>query len=75
MTRSRGVTEGAKTLSELRHISERALHINKGNAPQTVGSFSRNVSGTDLIGIQTQHSQLREVCHVDCAAEAAQGEL
>lgn len=28
------------------------LDINKGNVPQTVGSFSRNVFGTDLIGIQ-----------------------
>ncbi len=68
----------SNTLDELRWIGERdqgGLHINKGNTPQTVGSFSRNVSGTDLIGIQTQHSQLGEVCHVDRAAETAQGEL
>lgn len=57
-----------KTLDDFRHIiyrDQEALHINKGNVPQTVGRLSRNVFGTDLIGIQTQHSQLGEVCHVD----------
>lgn len=54
---------------------QEVLHINEGNAPQTVGGFGRNVFGADLIGIQTQHSQPGEVCHVDCAAETAQGEL
>lgn len=78
MTRRRGVTEGATTRDELEHISERdqeTLHVNKGDTAQTVGCFSRNVSGTDRIGIQAQRSQLGEVGHVDCTAEAAQGEL
>lgn len=67
-----------QTLDEPRQLSRKyqeVLHINEGNMPQTVGSFSRNVFGADLIGIQTQHSQLGEVCHVNCGAETAQGKL
>lgn len=59
----------------VRERDQRALHINKGNVPQTVGSFCRNVFGTDLIGIQAQHSQLGEVSHVDSIAETAQREV
>lgn len=51
------------------------LHIDEGNVPQTVGSLGRNVFGTDLVGIQAQHSQLGEVSHVDGAAETAQSEV
>lgn len=73
----RGITD------EVRHrmsyeISERAqeeLNLNKANVPQTVGRLGRNVFGTDLIGIQSQHSQTGEVCHVDGIAETAQAEL
>lgn len=42
---------------------------------QTVGSFDRNVFGTDVIGIQAKHSQLGEVSHVDLTAETAQREI
>lgn len=73
-----GCCRWSNTLDELRQIGARdqeALYINEGNMPQTVGCFRRYGFGTDLIGIQTQHSQLGEVCHVGCTAETAQGEL
>lgn len=47
-----------------RHVRERnseSLHINKGDMPQTVGSFRQNVFGTDLISIETEHLQPGEV--------------
>lgn len=51
-------------------------NINWRNSAQTVGSFGRNVFGTDLVGIQAQHSQLGEFSHVGhIATETAQGEL
>lgn len=37
------------------------LHINESNMPQTVGGFSRNVFGIDLISIETEHLQPGEV--------------
>lgn len=53
-----------------------ALNINGRNTAQTVGSFGRNVFGTDLVGIQAQHSQLGEVSHVDgVATETAQSKV
>lgn len=51
------------------------LDMDRGRKAQTVDRFGRNVSGTNLIGIQTQHSQLWEVGHVNHTAETAQREL
>lgn len=33
-------------------VDHGVLNINGSNTAQTVGSFSRNVFGTDLVGIQ-----------------------